>query len=405
MQTPKGLRLHIGIFGRRNVGKSSILNAITHQSVSIVSNQKGTTTDLVEKPMELLPLGPVLFIDTAGLDDVGELGTLRIERTKSVYERCDLALIVTENQWGIKEEEIRSELESRRIPWICVLNQSDIYDNEALFHRLNSEKKETVRVSALNGSGVEDLLQAMIRNAPEDFLDAHTLIGDIIPPNGHVLLIVPIDKEAPKGRLIMPQVQTIRDLLDHHAICTICREDCIEQVLQNMKEPPSLVVTDSQIFGTVDKLIPKSIQLTGFSVLFARLKGDLITMAQGAAKISDLKPGDSILIAEACTHHPIQDDIGRVKIPAWIRKCVGENVHIDIISGMDFPNDLTKYQLIIHCGACMWTRRQMLSRIRMASSQNVAITNYGLAIAALHGILNRALEPFPEAHAMYCQRQ
>lgn len=401
MNTPKGLRLHIGIFGRRNVGKSSLLNAITHQNVSIVSPEKGTTTDPVEKSMELLPLGPVHFIDTAGLDDEGMLGKLRIERTEAVYERCDLALVVTDSVWSSEEIEIRQNLESRNIPWIAVLNQCDRCDNVQLQETLRAEKVEAIRTSTVTGEGLEDLHQAMIRMAPEDFLDAHSLIADLVPENGHVLLVVPIDKEAPKGRLIMPQVQTIRDLLDHHAMCTICREDCIARVLDNMKEPPNLVVTDSQVFGTVDKLVPKSIPLTGFSVLFARLKGDLTSMALGAAAIPNLKPNDSVLITEACTHHPIQDDIGRVKLPNWIRKCVGEQIHIDVLSGPDFPKDLSKYQLIIHCGACMWTRRQMLSRMRIAAAQNVPLTNYGLAIAQLHGILNRALEPFPEALKAY----
>lgn len=403
MNTPKGLRLHIGIFGRRNVGKSSLLNAITHQNVSIVSPEKGTTTDPVEKSMELLPLGPVHFIDTAGLDDEGMLGNLRVERTQKVYDRCDMALVVTDSDWTREEMEIQKALEERRIPWIAVLNQCDRCDNTHLLEKLRADKIEAVRTSTLTGEGLEDLHQAMIRTAPEDFLDAHSLIADLIPKNGHALLVVPIDKEAPKGRLIMPQVQTIRDLLDHYATCTICREDSIPSVLDNMKQPPNLVVTDSQAFGIVDKLVPKPILLTGFSVLFARLKGNLTSMALGAAKIPNLKPCDRVLIAEACTHHPIQDDIGRVKIPNWLRKCVGEDIQIDVQSGPDFPEDLSPYQLIIHCGACMWTRRQVLARMRIAATQNVPMTNYGLAIAQLHGILDRALEPFPDALNAYLE--
>ena len=395
--TPKGLRLHIGIFGRRNVGKSSILNALTHQTVSIVSDQKGTTTDPVEKPMELLPLGPVLFIDTAGLDDEGLLGDLRIERTRAVFGRCDLALLVTDGTWSEHEASIQSELSERQIPWIAVLNHADKTDYSRLMQELSEQKVECVQTSAPSGSGIEDLLQAIIRIAPADFLDSRQLIGDIIKPNDHVLLVIPIDKEAPKGRLIMPQVQTIRDILDTHAVCSICKEDQVSAMLGRFKEPPVLVVTDSQAFGTVSPQVPASIHLTGFSVLFARFKGDLTTMARGAAMIGRLQPGDRILIAEACTHHPIQDDIGRVKIPGWLRKTVGDLVQIDVISGAAFPDDLTPYRLIIHCGACMWTRRQMLSRVRQAAAQGVAITNYGLAIAAMHGILDRALEPFPEA--------
>ena len=395
--TPKGLRLHIGIFGRRNVGKSSILNAITHQTVSIVSEYKGTTTDPVEKPMELLPLGPVLFVETAGLDDEGELGGLRIEKTKAVFGRCDLALLVTDGLWGDHEKAIQAELVERQIPWVAVLNQADKNDYSSLISELSAQKAEFVQTSAVSGEGIEDLLQAIIRIAPEDFLDSRRLIGDIIEPGAHVLLVIPIDKEAPKGRLIMPQVQTIRDILDTHAVCSICKEDQVAGMLSRFKLSPALVVTDSQAFGTVSPQVPASIHLTGFSVLFARFKGELTTMASGAAMISKLQPGDRVLIAEACTHHPIQDDIGRVKIPGWLRKTVGEQVQIDVVSGAAFPEDLTPYRLIIHCGACMWTRRQVLSRMRQAAAQGVAMTNYGLAIAAMHGILDRALEPFPEA--------
>ena len=405
MQTPKGLRLHIGIFGRRNVGKSSILNALVHQCVSIVSEQKGTTTDPVEKTMELLPLGPVVFIDTAGLDDEGALGALRVERTLAVFERCDLALIVTDECWGADELKLKNELESRSIPWIAVLNQCDKRNYQEILIQLQNENVEVVQTSAMTGEGIEELQQAIIRVAPADYLDAHCLIGDIVPQNGHVLLVVPIDSEAPKGRLIMPQVQTIRDLLDHHAICTVCRETEVSLALDALKKAPDLIVTDSQVFGAVNALVPRTVMLTGFSVLFARLKGDLLTMARGASQITQLKSGDHVLIAEACTHHPGDDDIGRVKIPNWIRQKIGDDVHIDINSGMDFPDDLTKYRLIVHCGACMWTRRQMLSRIRRAVAQNVAITNYGLAIAELHGILDRALEPFPEVREAYCRRQ
>ncbi|MBQ9394764.1 MAG: [Proteobacteria bacterium] len=402
-QTPKGLRLHIGIFGRRNVGKSSILNAITRQTVSIVSSEKGTTTDPVEKNMELLPLGPVQFIDTAGLDDDGTLGQLRIERTRSVFDRCDLALVVTDGPWDEYETGICEALKERQIPWIAVLNQCDIANHDALMESLKQDHREVVKTSVKTGEGIEELQQAIIRIAPEDFLNAQKLIGDLVPENSHVLLVIPIDKEAPKGRLILPQVQTIRDLLDHSVPCSICREDRVSQALANFKTPPSLVVTDSQAFGIVSGQVPESIMLTGFSVLFARMKGDLMTMARGAARISNLRPGDSVLIAEACTHHPIQDDIGRVKIPNWLRKAIGDDIHIDVVSGPEFPENLSEYSLIIHCGACMWTRRQMLSRIRQATAHGVAITNYGLAIAALHCILDRALEPFPDALSAWKQ--
>ena len=397
MNTPKGLRLHIGIFGRRNVGKSSILNAITHQNVSIVSAVMGTTTDPVEKAMELQPIGPVLFIDTAGLDDEGIVGNMRIERTKAVFGRTDLALLVTDGEWGPYETRIIEELQQRNIPWIAVLNQSDRVDYSQLQAELTSQNIISVMTSSLTGSGMDLLLQAIIRIAPADFLESNRIAGDLVPYDANVLLVIPIDKEAPKGRLIMPQVQTIRDLLDHQVSCSICRETKVAEMIANLKNPPALVITDSQAFGIVSPQVPRDIMLTGFSVLFARFKGDLSTLARGAAEISRLKPGDRILIAEACTHHPIQDDIGRVKIPNWLRRKVGDDIQIDVVSGNEFPQNLQEYRLIIHCGACMWTRRQMLERIRQATALNVPITNYGMAIAALHGILDRALEPFPEA--------
>lgn len=398
--TPKGLRLHIGIFGRRNVGKSSILNAITRQNVSIVSQIGGTTTDPVEKPMELLPLGPVLFIDTAGVDDTGELGRMRVEKTRLVYERCDLALLVTDGEWGSHEEKIADQLKRHDIPWIAVLNQCDKHDFRLLVKNLREKKIDAVETSIYEPATIETLAQAMIQKAPADFLEARRLIADLIPENGHVLLVIPIDREAPKGRLILPQVQTIRDILDAHASCSICQESEVSRMLALFKMPPALVVTDSQAFENVARQVPESVALTGFSVLFARFKGDLESLAQGAKAIRTLKPGDKVLIAEACTHHPIQDDIGRVKIPNWLKKCVGGDIQIDVVSGCDFPENLEQYHVIIHCGACMWTRRQVLGRIRQAAASGTPMTNYGIAIAALKGILPRALKPFGmEFHA------
>lgn len=401
MQTPKGLRLHIGIFGRRNVGKSSLLNRLTHQNISIVSPQKGTTADPVEKAMELLPLGPVMFIDTAGIDDEGELGSLRVEKTSAVYDRCDMALIVTDGPMGESERSIEAELNARKIPWIAVLNKADCHDYGALIADFQARKIPFAVTSAGSGNaddetdGIEALAQKIIEIAPSDFLDSKHIISDLLPGDRrHVLLVIPIDKEAPKGRLIMPQVQTIRDILDAHATCTICSEDNVAQTLGMLRDPPALAVTDSQAFETVSRQVPPSIPLTGFSVLFARFKGELATMAAGAKALMQLKPGDKVLIAEACTHHPIQDDIGRAKIPAWIRKNVCADVEIDVASGANFPKDLTKYAVIIHCGACMFTRRQVLSRIRQAAAQGVPITNYGMAIAAMHNILERAMEIF-----------
>ena len=412
MKTPKGLRLHIGIFGRRNVGKSSLLNRVTHQNVSIVSSEKGTTTDPVEKAMELLPLGPVLFIDTAGIDDEGALGALRIERTAAVYERCDLGLLVTDGVWGAFERSIETEFVARHIPWIAVLNQADRCDYSALKREFDERKVSYVETSAIGdigwgrvamcdnespdvSDGIEALQQKIIELAPSDFLDSRRIIADLLPgENRHVLLVIPIDKEAPKGRLIMPQVQTIRDILDAHATCTICSEDNVSQTLALLREPPAIVVTDSQAFEKVSKQVPDDIALTGFSVLFARFKGELTTMAAGARALMQLKPGDKVLIAEACTHHPIQDDIGRTKIPNWIRKNICSDVVIDFVSGSEFPRNLAEYSVIIHCGACMWTRRQVLGRIRQATAQGVPITNYGMAIAAMHHILDRAMKIF-----------
>lgn len=393
MSAPKSLRLHIGIFGRRNVGKSSLLNGITHQTVSIVSAQAGSTTDPVEKPMELLPLGPVLFIDTAGLDDSGTLGELRVERTRKIYDRCDFALVVSDGAWNQDEETIVAELKTRDIPWLAVLTKNDLVDHSALIEKINAEGDHVVALNTNDPNGIETLCQAIIKYAPESFLESTKILGDILPEKAHVVLVVPIDKEAPKGRLIMPQVQTIRDILDTHCVCTVCQEPQLADVLSAFKKAPDLVVTDSQAFKTVAQIVPENIPLTGFSVLFARFKGDLASFVQGANAIESLKPGDRVLIAEACTHHPAKDDIGREKIPRWLKAKTGD-LTIDVVSGQEFPEDLTPYALIIHCGGCMWNRRQMLSRQQRAASQGVPMTNYGTAIAALNGILPRALKPF-----------
>ncbi len=396
MLAPKSLRLHIGIFGRRNVGKSSLLNALTHQTVSIVSAQAGSTTDPVEKPMELLPLGPVLFIDTAGLDDAGDLGQQRIERTKLVFDRCDFALVVSDGDWDEDETKIVDELTSRQIPWIAVLTKSDIVDHTARVNALTEQNCVAIPVCTQAPVDIEAVTQAIIKHCPESFLDSTKIVADLLPQTAHVVLVVPIDQEAPKGRLIMPQVQTIRDILDAHCTCTVCQEPQLTQVLDSLKRAPDLVITDSQAFESVSKLVPNIIPLTGFSVLFARFKGDLNTLVRGAAAIAALKPGDRVLIAEACTHHPAQDDIGRVKIPRWLQKNCGE-LKIDVVAGNEWPKDLTPYALIIHCGGCMWTRRQMLARIQQATAQHVPITNYGVAIAYLKGILDRAIEPLKHA--------
>ena len=400
--TPKGLRLHIAFFGRRNVGKSSLLNALTRQHVSIVSPVAGTTTDPVEKPMELLPLGPVLFIDTAGLDDTGELGALRVQKTRQVLERTDLAVLVAEaGAWGHFEEEILRELASRKTPAIVVFNKTDLGEPDAaLMSRLAETKLRTVRTSAARGLGMMELRQALLELAPADFIDSPAFVGDLVGPGELAILVVPIDKEAPKGRLILPQVQAIRDLLDSDSYCLVVKERELRSALDRLKTPPRLVVTDSQAFLKVAADTPRDVPLTSFSILMSRFKGDLFTQVQGTLAIENLRRGDRVLIAEACSHHPIGEDIGRVKIPRWLTQYAGEKIQFEHVQGRDFPGDLSPYRLVIHCGACLWNRREMLSRILRCQQAGVPITNYGLTIAYSLGIFERALEPFPAALEM-----
>jgi len=395
--TPKGLRLHIGIFGRRNVGKSSLLNALTRQNVSIVSDVAGTTTDPVEKPMELLPIGPVLFIDTAGIDDVGALGALRVERTRTIFDRTDVGLVVTEAaQWGPFEEGILAQLASRKIPAIAVLNKADVAEPpEDLVRSLAERKIASVRTVAKSGDGVLELRDALIKAAPEEFINSPTILSDLVPAGELVVFVVPIDLEAPKGRLILPQVQCIRDILDADAYCMVVKERELPDALERLKRPPALVVTDSQEFLKVAGDTPPEVPLTSFSILFARYKGDLAEFARGALAIDALKGSHRVLIAEACTHHPIGEDIGRVKIPRWLTQRAGGKLEFDTTQGHDFPQDLSPYSLVVHCGACMWNRREMLSRILRCRAAGVPITNYGIAIAYSLGIFERALAPFP----------
>jgi [FeFe] hydrogenase H-cluster maturation GTPase HydF len=405
-KTPKGFRLHIGLFGRRNVGKSSILNAFTRQSVSLVSDVAGTTTDPVEKPMEVLPIGPVLFIDTAGLDDVGALGEMRVARTRQIFDRTDVGVIVTEAGalWGDFEEAVAAEFDARKIPFIVVFNKADMGEpDEALLKRFNKKKKkiETVTTVATEGKGVLDLREALIRVTPEDFIKAPPILGDLVPAGELAMLVVPIDLEAPKGRLILPQVQAIRDTLDHDAACTIVKERELRDALDRLKRPPVLVVTDSQAFLKVAGDTPPEIPLTSFSILYARNKGDLAQFVRGALAIENLRPGDKVLVAESCSHHPIGDDIGRVKIPRWMRQYVGGELDFTTVQGHDFPDDLSPYRLVVHCGGCMWNRREMLSRILRCRAAGVPITNYGMTIAYSLGIFDRALSPFPDAMEVY----
>lgn len=387
---PRGLRLQIGIFGKRNAGKSSLLNAIAGQDIVIVSDVPGTTADPVDKAMELSPVGPVLFIDTAGFDDDQEtIGALRVERSLKILDRCDMAILVT-RQWSTEDASMLELIQTRNIPVIVVLNQ---FQDEApaIPEGLSAP---VLTLSAKTGAGLAQLREKIIALAPEDFLSSDRMLGDLVEEHAPVLLITPIDKAAPKGRLIMPQVQAIRDALDHHAYCVVVTEDCVEQALADLKRQPCLAVTDSQIFGSVAKLIPDSIPLTSFSILLARMKGDLTTCAAGAEVIKNLQDGSKVLIAEACTHHPAEEDIGRVKLPRWIREFTGKDISFTIVSGPDFPNDLSTYDLVIHCGACTFNRRAVLTRILRCREAGVPFTNYGVAIACVKGILPRTLSPF-----------
>jgi [FeFe] hydrogenase H-cluster maturation GTPase HydF len=404
-RAPNTFRLHIGIFGRRNAGKSSILNALAGQQVSIVSEIAGTTTDPVEKPMELLPLGPVLFIDTAGIDDIGVLGEKRAEKTRQVFDRTDLGIIVIEaGNWGEFEDVLAEELAKRNIPAIAALNKIDLASPpEKIFRMLEEKKIPVAATSALTGAGLADLRQALIRAAPENFVNRPAIAADLVPPGECAVLVVPIDKEAPKGRLILPQVQTIRDLLDNDSMCLVVKERELREALQRLTKPPALVVTDSQAFLKVAADTPADVPLTSFSILFARFQADLSEMVRGAMAVEHLKPGDRVLIAEACTHHPIGEDIGTVKIPRWLTQYVGGKLEFSFTRGRDFGGDLSGISLVIHCGACMWNRRAMLSRILSCRAAGVPITNYGLIIAYSLGIFARALSPFPAVRDEYLQ--
>jgi len=401
--TSKGFRLHIGFFGRRNVGKSSLLNAITQQSVSIVSEVPGTTTDPVEKPMELQPIGPVLFVDTAGVDDVGALGAQRIEKTRQAIARTDIAVLVAEAAiWTDFEETLLAELRGRDIPVVIALNKIDVRKPATeLTNRLQQERVCFVELSAATGVGVDVFRERLWQAAPSESLESPTIVRDLVAPGQTAVLVMPIDKEAPKGRIKQLQVQAIRDLLDGESSCMVVKDAGLKRALDNMKTLPSLVVSDAQVFEQVARITPESVPVTAFSILLSRLKGDLVAQTRAAVAIDSLRPGDKVLIAETCTHHPVEEDIGRVRIPRWLNQYVGGELAFTYVRGREFPNDITPYKLVIHCGACMWNRQEMVSRIRECQRQGVPITNYGLVIAFAQGILERALEPFPVALAAY----
>jgi len=404
--TPKGMRVQIGIFGRRNAGKSSLLNALTSQSVSIVSETAGTTTDPVEKAMELQPLGPVLFIDTAGLDDAGKLGSLRVKKSKRVLDRIDLAMVVgTSESWSDFEFELIAELKKTNIPAIAVINKTDICDDvdQPLADKIGYTGAFFVKTSAVTGSGLNELREAIIKAVPERAAAKPVIVGDLVPPGEPVVLVVPIDLEAPKGRLILPQVQTIRDALDNDSWCIITKEREFPTVLERLNTPPALVVTDSQAFLKVAADTPADVPLTSFSILFARLKGNLETLVAGAMSIENLKTADKVLVAEACCHHPIGEDIGRVKIPRWLTQYVGGKLEFTHVQGHDYPDNLEDYKLIIHCGACTFNRQEMLTRINNAAASDIPITNYGVSIAYTLGIIEKAVKPFPAAYEIVKQ--
>jgi [FeFe] hydrogenase H-cluster maturation GTPase HydF len=401
--TPKGLRLHIGLFGRRNVGKSSLLNALTRQNVSIVSNVAGTTTDAVEKPMEMLPIGPVVFIDTAGIDDVGALGEMRVQKTRQIFDRADIGIIVGEaGEWGDFEEAILTELRTREIPVIVVFNKIDVLQVDAAQQEhLQQLGVPCVHTAAERGEGILDLREALVRTVPDEFINPPTILGDLVPSGELAVLVVPIDMEAPKGRLILPQVQSIRDILDNDAYCMVVKERELRDALERLNRPPALVVTDSQAFLKVAGDTPDHIPMTSFSILFARFKGDLTAYVRGTMAIETLVPGDRVLVAESCSHHPIGEDIGRVKIPRWLQQYVGGKLEFTHVQGHDFPEDIGSYKLVINCGSCMWNRREVLSRIMRCQQAGVPATNYGLTIAWSLGIFERALAPFPGAMEAY----
>lgn len=394
MKSLKSMRLHIGIFGKMNAGKSSFLNRITNQEVSIVSNIAGTTTDVVEKSMELLPAGPVTFLDTAGIDDSTELGTERIKKTMSILNRTDIAVLICDyNGIDTFEENLIEKFKELNIPYCIIINKTDRKPvSGEMLEKIKKFTDNILVASILKDENfVFNFKKTLVKLLPEDFINSPEIITDLVPPKSTVILVIPIDKEAPKGRIILPQVRTLRELLDNNCICIAVKESELKQALENLKTAPSLVITDSQAFKQVSQIVPQEIPLTSFSILFARLKGDLKVFLDGVKTIDNLKDGDKVLILESCTHHPIEDDIGRVKIPNLIKQKTGKNILFDNISGHDFP-DISNYKLIIHCGACMTNRKEVLSRILIANNMNIPITNYGLVISYCLGILPRATE-------------
>lgn len=403
-KTPSSERIHIGIFGKRNAGKSSLINAITGQNLAIVSDLKGTTTDPVLKAMELLPLGPVVLIDTPGLDDEGELGELRIKKAYQMLNKTDVAILVVDGCVGMtkEDEKILERIEEKEIPHLVVMNKLDLKvevpDTSVLRQTLQrnvelSQKKYILWVSTKTGEGIHELKEQIAQCAKIEETDKK-IVGDLLSPLDFVVLVVPIDESAPKGRLILPQQQTIRDVLDIGATAIVVKDTELEDTLNQLACKPKMVITDSQVFGKVAKVVPRDVPLTSFSILMARYKGDLQAVVEGAYALDKLQDGDTILISEGCTHHRQCNDIGTVKLPNWVREHTKKRLQFEFTSGTEFPDDLSGYQLVIHCGGCMLNEREMKYRLKCTQDQGVPMTNYGIAIAHMKGILTRSIEPF-----------
>lgn len=400
--TPSSERVHIGIFGKRNAGKSSLINAITGQNLAIVSEAKGTTTDPVYKAMELLPLGPVMIIDTPGIDDEGVLGSLRIQKAYQVLNKTDIALVIIDAAVGPSAEDLRliKRINAKKIPLLIVINKCEtINEDKKTAYQALLPNGKLLFVSAKQQLNIFELKEAIAQTVPADENKAQ-IVADLLSPSDFVVLVVPIDSAAPKGRLILPQQQTIRDILEADAAAIVVKENELTNTLQNLGKRPKLVITDSQVFKKVAAETPADILLTSFSILFARYKGNLQTSVQGVTALESLEDGDKILVGEGCTHHRQCDDIGTVKLPRWIKEYTGKNPEFIFTSGTEFPLDLSPYKMIIHCGACMLNEREMQYRIKCAADQNIPFTNYGITIAYINGILKRTVEPFPQIYKL-----
>lgn len=407
-QTPMSERVHIGFFGKRNAGKSSVMNAVTGQDLAVVSEVKGTTTDPVYKSMELLPLGPVVMMDTPGIDDEGELGKLRVKKSYQVLNKTDAAVLVIDGLSGASEEDAATlkKIRKKQIPYTVVLNKQDLASEEIkeqTIQMLGIGREQLLSVSAADGTGINELKERIAQIAKPEELERR-IIGDMISPSDFIVLVVPIDSAAPKGRLILPQQQTIRDILEADAVSVVIKEDRVRETIESLGKKPRLVITDSQAFETVAADTPEDILLTSFSILFARYKGNLEMAVKGVTTLDKLKNGDKILISEGCTHHRQCDDIGTVKIPRWIREYTGKEIQFETTSGTQFPDELGEYKLIVHCGGCMLNEREMKYRLSCAEDQGVPITNYGILIAYIKGILKRSVELFPEISSLLEER-